>query len=693
MHIEKIEVKGFGKLSNTTIFLKKGVNLIFGINEAGKSTLQNFIRAMLFGVKGTGQSRGVSQLQKLYAPWQGGSFGGALTYTLDDGTTYRIERDFEKNALSIFDGSYNDISGQFPLGRDKLPMFAEKQLGIDEETFERTAFISQMNVRISADGTEALAVRLANVSATGAEEISFSRAEKALTEALRKNIGTERTTTQPLNRLEEKLKKLTEKRDMLHARQEQRLMSLQELTEIQNRHARLDFKMKYLEHIGKLIELRELQDNNLKKETYLREVVKELREPGILTAGNMGKGGSILDTRKEEVLRRRRDRDSNKLPFSIPHLFLTSAAIFLILLIYAAVKFNADVPLHITVIFGSGLLLSLGAFIMALQKKQGRKGANVPAAAQAGYGGIVPDNVRELVNSAAAKEKLEAVLNRVSILYDEKVASLSDLKLLLGETTRKLEELSALLDEGIRQAYDMEVYYSEAFGKENLETVIYDSDLDELKAKYRDETERVKKGLLECALKEKYYEGLLEEAHSENDDWQKIVEEISDTKEKIAQLKFKGKALKLAHEVLLEAGAEIKRNFAPGLNIRMSAVIDGLTGGRYTDLRGDDKLSLLVSVPEDGNVKSVHTLSGATADQMYLALRLAMLDIIQEGGESLPVIMDEPFSQFDDKRTALAIKYIFEEYQKKQVLIFTCKQREVEIAREICGPSLNFVEL
>lgn len=699
MHIDKIEVKGFGKLINQTVVLRKGVNLIFGNNEAGKTTLQNFIRAMFFGARGAGPSRnGYIQPLKMYSPWHGDQFGGALTYTLDDGSTYRVERDFGKNELSIFDSSYNEISGQFPLGRDKLPMFAEKQLGIDEETFDRTAFIRQMNVRISPDGSEALAVKLANISTTGAEEISFSRAEKALTEALKKNIGTERTTTQPLNRLEEKLKQLQEKRDRLHAQQEQRLVSLQELQMIQSRHAKLDFKMKYLEHIGGLIELRELLDHNLKKEAYLREVLRELREPESVSAENIG-GNMQSQAQQNVVLRRKRDKGSKKSLISPPLLFLTSFLIFLILFIYAGVRYGADMPFYMAVIFGSGLVLSLGAFIIASRRKVGGKGAAFPEheagrREEAKFEGVGIEGIKIPETSVnASPAALEAALSRVSLLYDEKVTSLADLKLLLNETARKLEDLSVLLDKGISQAQNMEVYYSEAFSKENLENVIYDSELEQLKAKYSDETERVKKGLMDCALKEKYYEGLLGDSPLENDDWQKVVEEISATREKIAQLNYKAKALKLAHEVLVEAGAEIKRNFAPGLNIRMSSIINGLTGGRYADLRGDDKLSLMVSVPEGGDVKSVYALSGATADQMYLALRLAMLDIIMAGGESLPVLMDEAFSQFDDKRTALAIKYIFEEYQKKQVLIFTCKQREVEIAREICGSSLNFVEL
>ena len=120
-------------------------------------------------------------------------------------------------------------------------------------------------------------------------------------------------------------------------------------------------------------------------------------------------------------------------------------------------------------------------------------------------------------------------------------------------------------------------------------------------------------------------------------------EETVAVKEKIAYLEHKGKALMLAREVLVEAAHEIKQTLTPDINRRMSWIIKGLTSGRYTDLRGDDKLALKVAVPESGDVKTAHELSGAAADQMYLALRLAMADLLTDAGESLPLFMDKFF--------------------------------------------------
>jgi uncharacterized protein YhaN len=163
--------------------------------------------------------------------------------------------------------------------------------------------------------------------------------------------------------------------------------------------------------------------------------------------------------------------------------------------------------------------------------------------------------------------------------------------------------------------------------------------------------------------------------------------------EKITYLKNKGNALRLALDVLTEAGAEIRSSLAPDVNRRMSGIISGLTAGKYSDLRGNDRLSLSAALPDSGGVRSVMSLSGGTEDQMYLALRLALSELLTVGGESLPLIFDEVFSQFDDRRTSLALQYLHNIYFGKQILIFTCKQREIELAREIYGDGMNLVGL
>ena len=721
MRIDKLEVKGFGKLTGRTVFFKNGINIIYGNNETGKTTLQWFIKGMLYGLKNTRQSRKGLLLHKRFEPWEGGQYGGALNYTLDDGIACRVERNFDSGAVQLFDSYFNNITGLFDTGRDKMPMFAERQLGLDEVTFDRTVLIRQMEIRLDDDSAAALAGRLANANSTGFEEISFGRAEKALTEALRNSVGTDRTTTQPMDKLEARLKQLEAELGILQSKQKQRYSTREELAEIQNRSSRLEAKKRFLEHIGELIEVRKALDINLKREAGLKEVQKNLKEalknlkelegepegepegelkgePEGIRAGEEHSGAYLGYTAKERLTahlytsidseRRtsRRKKKSRKTPVT----YMIAAALFAILLGYAAVTPGIGSSWPAPLVYSAAVLFAGIAGVLALRKVFPHK-AGLAAPPASGIGDSTAVRAVEL------RLSVKNIYSSASVLCERQVMEPSAVKQGLKDVAAKLEELSLRLEQGLEQgiveAEEIACYTAGLFTMKELDTVFYDMCVTGLEEAWRCEMDNVKKDLFDAALKEKYCEGMLEEDKGDSDPLQRVEEETVAVKEKIAYLKHKGNALKLAHEVLLEAGLEIKRTFAPGLDSRLSSIITGLTAGRYMELKGDDRLALKVIVPESGDIKSALLLSGAATDQMYLALRLAMAGLLTENGENLPLIMDEVFSQFDDKRTALALKYIHNAYEKKQVLIFTCKQREVELAQEICGSSLNLVEL
>src|SRR5690606_8691298 len=176
MNIDGIEIKGFGKLKNLTLSFGKGMNVIYGPNEAGKSTLQSFITAMFYGLKGGRSSAaGLPSPQKRFMPWDGPPYGGAITYTLDNGDSFRLERDFSRNTTAVYDASYNDITASFGHGRDRQPLVGETHLGMDEATFENTVFIRQREIRLDSGSSSALAARLVNMGSPDPDGMVFQR--------------------------------------------------------------------------------------------------------------------------------------------------------------------------------------------------------------------------------------------------------------------------------------------------------------------------------------------------------------------------------------------------------------------------------------------------------------------------------------------------------------------------------------
>jgi uncharacterized protein YhaN len=213
MKIKLLDIKGFGKFNNLKIVPKEGFNIIFEINESGKSTLQSFIRAMLYGQRGGRRLKdGSLPPLKHNKPWNSQQYAGILEYTLENGKSYRVGRNFEKGTTNIHDDGANNLTNFFPVDKDRGPMFAEEHLGIDEAAFERTAFIGQLQSVIDNEGKKNLINKLSNLNATGSEEISLTEALKTLDSTLLERVGTKTSTTRPLNKINNILSELEQKK-------------------------------------------------------------------------------------------------------------------------------------------------------------------------------------------------------------------------------------------------------------------------------------------------------------------------------------------------------------------------------------------------------------------------------------------------------------------------------------------------
>ena len=101
-----------------------------------------------------------------------------------------------------------------------------------------------------------------------------------------------------------------------------------------------------------------------------------------------------------------------------------------------------------------------------------------------------------------------------------------------------------------------------------------------------------------------------------------------------------------------------------------------LQQGKYTNLMFNDEEGLIVET-ENGNYVPASRLSIGTIDQLYLSLRLSMIEELSE--EKMPIILDEAFAYYDEQRLANILKYLNEKYSSHQVILFTCTQREKNI--------------
>ncbi|MFQ8661770.1 MAG: ATP-binding protein [Clostridia bacterium] len=138
-------------------------------------------------------------------------------------------------------------------------------------------------------------------------------------------------------------------------------------------------------------------------------------------------------------------------------------------------------------------------------------------------------------------------------------------------------------------------------------------------------------------------------------------------------------SMNLAKEILNKAYEEMKNTVTPKFTENLSTNISKITDGKYKHVNVYDENGMVVEL-ENGNYVEASRLSVGTIDQLYLSLRLSMIDDLSE--EKMPIILDEAFAYFDTERLKNILKYLSEEYNNRQIIILTCTEREKEIFEE-----------
>lgn len=147
MKIRKIKINSYGKLKEKEINLKDGINIIYGKNESGKSTLLKFIINTFYGISKNKKGKEYSDFEK-YMPWSGEDFSGKIEYELNNKNKYEVYRDFKKKNPQIFNENMEDISKTFNIDKNKGNQFFYEQTGVDEELFLSTLVVGQAETKL-----------------------------------------------------------------------------------------------------------------------------------------------------------------------------------------------------------------------------------------------------------------------------------------------------------------------------------------------------------------------------------------------------------------------------------------------------------------------------------------------------------------------------------------------------------------
>lgn len=718
----------FGKLREQTLELQDGLNILQAPNETGKSTWCAFLLAMLYGVNTKERDRaGVLADKNRFAPWSGVAMSGRLDCrTGEDALSLcRVTRrqtapmgDFQ----ALYAGTTDPVPGLTGTN------CGETLLGVSREVYARSAFIRQGGVAVTQD--PGLERRIAALVTSGEEDTSYMET----VEILKKQLNRRRhNKTGQLPALEAELQ---ETAALLASQAElvrQRENLLARSAELEAAEASLKEELSALDRWAvhrKRLDLQKAEAAAVQAEEKAAALRRRLEEEQIPENDATGRlRGAIvnLNTVRKSAEKAQAQYESAKAalaqaeerlaasPFagqtaeealrSVQNPPPPSRKTDWPAVLTALAGFAAALAVLFTILphsapylaFGVSILIVLLACSAAALIHRRNLGKAQQAILTELYGTAVPEEIEALLNTYqalladrdAAKQEasaksaaaqglwqsvdvnadgiLEEVRRFAPAAYDIPSA---DAALRAGALLRR--ELSEAEKAAREARLRAELQAQQAPAPEE------DPDAPPLLPPQRDRdavTEELESLQADLAALRSNLDRIAGRLHATGDPLA-LQEAAGRLTEEIAVLEGEYAAIELAMSTLARANTQLQGRFSPALGQRAAEIFDQLTGGAYSGVALDRTLRVSAEPAGTGVPRDVGYLSAGAADQLYLAVRLAVCDLVLPQENAVPIVLDDALASFDDARCAAALDYLRKEAEKRQILLFTCHSRE-----------------
>lgn len=705
----------FGKLNHETLTLKPGLNIIEAPNEWGKSTWCAFILAMLYGIDTSSRSKKDFLPDKEhYAPWSGAPMSGRMDICWN-GRDITIERSTKGRSIFGQFQAYETESG-LPVTELTAASCGQKLLGVEQSVFARAGFVRLKDMPVTQD--DALRKRLNSLVTTGDESGSADDLAQKLKD-VKNRCRFNRSGLLPQAELQQR--EIASKLEELESLEIQIKALEKRQGELKQYHAQLLNHRQALQYeddrnfAGKLAMARAQLEIAKDRVDTLENVCKDLPEPRTLELKKM-QLQELLEKKEALQMEIQLQPAPPQMPEVIPQFRGVDPALAVDhaeadleeikqLLedrknpnpaLWIAGSVCAVVGLALLLIMGIWFVLPLGVALavlgVILQQNQKQKNSQLETQAQMIARKYAPLErgrwVEEAKRYADTHEIYETELNE----YSQHLQQLNArLKAVLGQldavtdgmpASRYEQEMEAALGQHRGYADALREYSRLKEMVTTMESshrdVLPPAELDQL-AFTAEETERILSDVTveirQLHQRMGQCQGRMEALGSP----QVLREYLIKVQTRIKELEKYYSAAVLAQELLVKAKQELQRRFAPRISQRAQEIFASLTGGRYQRIALAEDLSVSTAAEGEDTLRGSLWRSDGTADQMYLALRLA---VAEELTPNAPLVLDDAFVRFDDGRLKEALNILNQTGEGKQVILFTCQSRERNIMEE-----------
>ncbi len=715
----------FGRLDGETLSLHEGLNIVARPNESGKSTWCAFLLSMLYGIDTAERaSRGNLPVKTRCRPWNGREMSG------------RVELNWQGREITIERGA----QGRVPLGAVRvyetesgtpvdLPGECGRALlGVERSVYQRSGFIGQRALKLEPDG--ALESRLRALVTTDGEGVSASEALSHLRD-LRNRRRHNKTGLLPQAEaalaevdaalagqegLGRELLSLAARRDELEGECAalRRRLAAQRAKEAGERRMRLEQARLDWEKHERIVREKEESVANLPPEEKLEELAREIDHltgaAQSLKAELDALGEAPAEPARPAVfagldadaVRNRAEADAARASSLRPGgrvklLFLA----FLTLCALAGGVVGAALP-SIPIAAAGFALGVLGLILTLLLLRRNARAKRERKALLERYGAA----------DEAAIRKAGADCREALLLYEHQSESYRTRRDALSARRETLSQSGAALlarggalrpgatglgelREGVQRAIHLQKFYQAALREAQPARARYEA-LRDASAGDTPEgdvplpEEDASGDPKETAERLQHAEAELGALRSKLDQARGRAETLGDPaalaarREQltadIERCRREYDALTLAMDALGAADAELQSRFSPRINRTAGAYMARMSAGRYDHVLLEQTMAVTARESGEPAGHPLAALSAGTADQLYLAVRLAISQALLP--PDAPLVLDDALASFDDNRMAAAMELLADLARERQIILLTCHSREAAWARE-----------
>lgn len=725
----------FGRLNSQTLELGEGLNILQAPNETGKSTWCAFLMAMLYGIDSRQRDKaGFIADKNRYAPWSGAAMSGRLDcLSGQDALTLTRETKRQTAPMGQFSARYTGTGDEFPgLTAQNC---GEQLSGVPREVFERSAFIRQSGLGVTQDAE--LERRIVSLITTGEEDTSYIETAAALKKQLNRR---RHNKTGELPAAEAELTEVRRQLEQLQERQQALSRVQEESELLTRQQAQLEQRLSLRQQYDAIQKRKRLQDSlraGEKAETIaaaLRRRAEEERIPQNDAIARLRGAIVNLETVRRSVDKARSERDE-ALKARLRAESAVNDSPFAGMSVEDARK-ETETPPKVSIrmgpslaVFSIGLILAVVFFLLVVSRYGAYLTGWTRALPWAGLAAIIAGVMalsHQMRRHAVKSARTAALTKRFGTADAQEISALADAYTLL------IEQRSAAQADAAGKSATADALYASLSSNEQgilLEVRRFAPAAFDIPA--------ADAALRECAVRRRELseaESLAREARVRHDvlaqqqpdvtplteaeltmvppadDGQALESALAQVRNALAvqtsaadrlsgeiaamgdpavlcaqreqlenaveRLGGEYDAIALAMEALDGANTTLQNRFSPALGHRAAEIFRELTDGRYTGVVLDRSFRLSAEPAGDTLYRDAQLLSAGAVDQLYLAVRLAICELVLPAEDCPPLILDDALTNFDDQRCAAALRWLRKEAERRQILLFTCHSRE-----------------